>query len=75
MFFAFTTPVIAPVLTFTVFALVALRSGGESTLDTTKVFTSLSLFGAPSRTIIYPDHGHDGRLRVLWDALLASRNS
>ncbi|KAL8876781.1 MAG: hypothetical protein Q9198_005085, partial [Flavoplaca austrocitrina] len=44
MFFAFTTPVIAPVLTFTVFALVALRSGGESTLDTTKVFTSLSLF-------------------------------
>lgn len=44
MFFAFTTPVIAPVLTFTVFALVALRSGGESTLDTSKVFTSLSLF-------------------------------
>ncbi|KAL8774135.1 MAG: hypothetical protein Q9209_001243 [Squamulea sp. 1 TL-2023] len=44
MFFAFTTPVIAPVLTFTVFALVALRTGGESTLDTTKVFTSLSLF-------------------------------
>ncbi|KAL8840168.1 MAG: hypothetical protein Q9176_004016 [Flavoplaca citrina] len=44
MFFAFTTPVIAPVVTFTVFALVALRSGGESTLDTTKVFTSLSLF-------------------------------
>ncbi|KAL8695796.1 MAG: hypothetical protein Q9224_003154, partial [Gallowayella concinna] len=44
MFFAFTTPVIAPVLTFTVFALVALRNGGGSTLDTTKVFTSLSLF-------------------------------
>ncbi|KAL8819211.1 MAG: hypothetical protein Q9223_002310 [Gallowayella weberi] len=44
MFFAFTTPVIAPVLTFTVFALVALRSGGDSTLDTSRVFTSLSLF-------------------------------
>ncbi|KAL9602458.1 MAG: hypothetical protein Q9179_002540 [Wetmoreana sp. 5 TL-2023] len=44
MFFAFTTPVIAPVLTFTVFALVALRSDGHSTLDTSKVFTSLSLF-------------------------------
>ncbi|KAL8732959.1 MAG: hypothetical protein Q9166_002357 [cf. Caloplaca sp. 2 TL-2023] len=44
MFFAFTTPVIAPVLTFTVFALVALKTEGESTLDTTKVFTSLSLF-------------------------------
>ena len=44
MFFAFTTPVIAPVLTFTVFSLVALNSGGKSTLDTAKAFTSLSLF-------------------------------
>lgn len=44
MFFAYTTPVIAPVLTFTVFALVSMRSGGDTTLDTTKVFTSLSLF-------------------------------
>lgn len=44
MFFAFTTPVIAPVLTFTVFSLVALKSGGTSTLDTSKAFTSLSLF-------------------------------
>ncbi len=44
MFFAYTTPVIAPVLTFTVFSLVSLRSNGDSTLDTSKVFTSLSLF-------------------------------
>lgn len=44
MFFAYTTPVIAPVLTFMVFSLIALRGNGESTLDTSKVFTSLSLF-------------------------------
>ncbi|KAL9030430.1 MAG: hypothetical protein Q9196_001447 [Gyalolechia fulgens] len=44
MFFAYTTPVIAPVLTFTVFALVAQRSSGGATLDTSRVFTSLSLF-------------------------------
>lgn len=44
MFFAFTTPVIAPVLTFTVFALVSMRGGGHTTLDTSRVFTSLSLF-------------------------------
>ena len=43
MFFAFTTPVIAPVLTFAVFALLALRNA-NTTLNTTKVFTSLSLF-------------------------------
>ncbi len=44
MFFAYTTPVIAPVLTFAVFSILALRSGGKSTLDTSKAFTSLSLF-------------------------------
>ena len=43
MFFAFATPVIAPVFTFTVFALLALRNGG-TTLDVSKAFTSLSLF-------------------------------
>ena len=43
MFFAFTTPVIAPVLTFMAFSLLALRNGSEP-LDATKVFTSLSLF-------------------------------
>ena len=44
LFFAFTTPVIAPVLTFIVFSLLALRSDGKYTLDTSKAFTSLSLF-------------------------------
>lgn len=44
MFFAYTTPVIAPVLTFMVFSLIAIRSHGNSTLDISKVFTSLSLF-------------------------------
>lgn len=44
MFFAFTTPVIGPVLTFTVFSLLAVRSGGSTTLDVSKAFTSLSLF-------------------------------
>ena len=43
MFFAFTTPVIAPVLTFTVFSLLAARNS-DSALDTTTAFTSLSLF-------------------------------
>ncbi len=44
MFFAYTTPVFAPVLTFTVFSVLAFKSGGKSTLDTSKAFTSLSLF-------------------------------
>lgn len=44
MFFAYTTPVIAPVLTFMVFSLIALKSSGDSGLDISKVFTSLSLF-------------------------------
>lgn len=43
MFFAFTTPVIAPVLTFAVFSLLALRNA-DSTLNVDKAFTSLSLF-------------------------------
>ena len=43
MFFAFATPVIAPVLTFTVFAVLALKDGGK-TLNISKAFTSLSLF-------------------------------
>ncbi|KAL9595555.1 MAG: hypothetical protein Q9219_006375 [cf. Caloplaca sp. 3 TL-2023] len=44
MFFAYTTPVIAPVLTFTVFALVSMKGDGGTTLDTSRVFASLSLF-------------------------------
>ncbi|KAL9614735.1 MAG: hypothetical protein Q9167_000804 [Letrouitia subvulpina] len=43
MFFAYTTPVIAPVLTFTVFSLLALRNA-DTTLNTSKAFTALSLF-------------------------------
>ena len=43
MLFAFATPVIAPVLTFTVFALLALKDS-RITLNTTTIFTSLSLF-------------------------------
>ena len=44
MFFAYTTPVIAPVLTFAVFAAVSMKGSDGTTLDTSKVFTSLSLF-------------------------------
>lgn len=40
---AYITPVAAPILTFMVAALVA-RSKGNDTLDTAKVFTSLSIF-------------------------------
>ena len=43
IFFAFTSPVIAPVLTFAVFAILASKNG-NSTLDISKAFTSLSLF-------------------------------
>ena len=38
------TPVIAPVLTFAVFSILARRSGSGTTLDTTRVYTSLTLF-------------------------------
>lgn len=35
---------ISPILAFAVFSILAAKSGGKSTLDTAKVFTSLSLF-------------------------------
>ena len=41
---AYTTPVIAPILTFAVFSILSLRSDGTQTLDTAKAFTALSLF-------------------------------
>ena len=44
LFFAFTTPLIAPVLSFAVFSIIALRSNGDSTLNVGKAYTSLSLF-------------------------------
>ena len=40
--FAFLTPMVAPVLTFAVFSLLAL--GGSTTLNVSKAYTSLSLF-------------------------------
>ncbi|KAH8805144.1 ABC multidrug transporter [Xylogone sp. PMI_703] len=44
MAFSFSTPVAAPILTFTLIIILAKRRGDGSTLDTSKVFTSLSLF-------------------------------
>ena len=44
LFFAFTTPIIAPVLTFAVFSILALKTDGKTTLDVSKAFTSLALF-------------------------------
>ena len=41
---AFVSPLIAPILTFAVVSILAQKSNGTSTLDTAKVFTSLSLF-------------------------------
>ena len=38
------TPVIAPVLTFAVYSVLARNNGSNETLDTTRVFTSLTLF-------------------------------
>ena len=43
LFSAFITPVAAPILTFAVFSVMAQKSG-DYTLDTARVFTSLSLF-------------------------------
>ncbi|TAQ85919.1 hypothetical protein B7494_g5754 [Chlorociboria aeruginascens] len=43
MAFTYITPVAAPVLTFAVFSVMA-RNSGDKTLDTARVFTSLSLF-------------------------------
>ena len=43
-FAAYMTPVIAPVLTFAVFSVLARQSGSGLTLDTTRVYTSLTLF-------------------------------
>lgn len=41
---AYISPVVSPILTFAVFSVIARNNGGTSTLDTGKVFTSLSLF-------------------------------
>ncbi|KAF2742355.1 P-loop containing nucleoside triphosphate hydrolase protein [Sporormia fimetaria CBS 119925] len=44
MGFSYISPVASPILTFAVFSVMAKNSAGETTLDTAKVFTSLSLF-------------------------------
>ncbi|KAK4238509.1 hypothetical protein C8A03DRAFT_43740 [Achaetomium macrosporum] len=51
MVFAYFTQVFAPVLTFTVFSLRARGSSGDGTLDTARVFTSLSLFALLSEPL------------------------
>jgi ATP-binding cassette subfamily C (CFTR/MRP) protein 1 len=43
-FVAYVSPIVSPILAFTVFSVLAAKSNGASTLDTAKVFTSLSLF-------------------------------
>jgi ABC-type bacteriocin/lantibiotic exporter with double-glycine peptidase domain len=50
MVFAYFTQVFAPVLTFTVFTVRA-RDNGDGTLDTARVFTSLSLFALLSEPL------------------------
>ncbi|KAL5456081.1 hypothetical protein PMIN07_006814 [Paraphaeosphaeria minitans] len=44
MAISFSSPLLSPILTFAVFSVLAQKSNGTSTLDTAKVFTSLSLF-------------------------------
>jgi len=44
MAFTYLTPVVAPILTFAVFSVLARDAGGGKTLDTARIFTSLSLF-------------------------------
>ncbi|KAK4157426.1 ABC transporter [Chaetomidium leptoderma] len=50
MVFAYVTQVFAPVLTFTVFSVRA-RDSGDTTLDTARVFTALSLFALLSEPL------------------------
>ncbi|KAH7091601.1 P-loop containing nucleoside triphosphate hydrolase protein [Paraphoma chrysanthemicola] len=44
MIISYISPIVSPILAFTVFSLIAAKSNGASTLDTATVFTSLSLF-------------------------------
>jgi len=44
MGFSYISPIVSPILAFAVFSIIAQNSGGQSTLDTATVFTSLSLF-------------------------------
>lgn len=50
MGFAYISPVVSPILTFAVFSIMA-KNSGTTTLDTAKVFTSLSLFSLLSEPL------------------------
>ncbi|KAF2267153.1 hypothetical protein CC78DRAFT_566318 [Lojkania enalia] len=50
MGFSYISPVVSPILTFAVFSIIA-RNRGNTTLDTAKVFTSLSLFSLLSEPL------------------------
>ncbi|CAJ2506119.1 Uu.00g002490.m01.CDS01 [Anthostomella pinea] len=41
---SYISPIVSPIITFAVFSILAQKSNGHTTLDTAKVFTSLSLF-------------------------------
>ncbi|TVY85161.1 ABC transporter [Lachnellula suecica] len=44
MAFTYVTPIAAPIVTFAVFSVIARSKGDDSSLDTARLFTSLSLF-------------------------------
>jgi ATP-binding cassette subfamily C (CFTR/MRP) protein 1 len=48
---AYISPVVSPILTFAVFSILAEKTNGQTTLDTAKVFTSLSLFNLLSEPL------------------------
>ncbi|KAF2634043.1 hypothetical protein P280DRAFT_52852 [Massarina eburnea CBS 473.64] len=51
MGFSYISPIASPILTFAVFSVLAKKSNGQTTLDTAKVFTSLSLFNLLSEPL------------------------
>ncbi|KAF2186291.1 canalicular multispecific organic anion transporter 1 [Zopfia rhizophila CBS 207.26] len=51
MGFSYISPVVSPILTFAVFSVIEQNSGGHTTLDTAKIFTSLSLFSLLSEPL------------------------
>ncbi|KAF2119372.1 P-loop containing nucleoside triphosphate hydrolase protein [Lophiotrema nucula] len=51
MGFSYISPVVSPIATFAVFSVIAKNKGDGATLDTAKVFTSLSLFSLLSEPL------------------------
>ncbi|KAF2475450.1 canalicular multispecific organic anion transporter 1 [Lindgomyces ingoldianus] len=51
MGFSYISPIVSPILTFAMFSVIARNSSGHTTLDTSKVFTSLSLFSLLSEPL------------------------